>query len=94
MSENALYEVRCPNNAWKGNTNKMVCNSLCGRVNALTVGEFHCRKCKVTFNFTVNEDGTIDYFFEPTPISTIKKRYEKQTAEDRLLNLVNGEDND
>lgn len=95
MSETTLYEVRCPNNAWKGNTNKMICNTLCGRVNALTMGEFHCRKCKVLYNFTVNEDGTIDYFFEATPIDKIKKRFTgRMTAEDRLMQLVNGEDND
>ncbi len=77
-----LYEIRCPNNAWKGNTNRMICNSMGGRVNALTMGEFHCRKCKVPYHFTVNEDGTVDYFFEPTEI---KQRYDRLSPEDRLL---------
>lgn len=81
-----LYEIRCPNNTWKGNTNNVTCNTLCGRVNALTMGEFHCRKCKVLYNFTVNEDGSVDYFFEPTEI---KKRHDKRSPEDRLLDLLN-----
>lgn len=88
MKETILYEIRCPNNAWKGNTNNMLCNNLCGRVNALTMGEFHCRKCKVLYNFMVNEDGTVEYFYEPTQP---KRRYEHRLAEDRLLKLVNEE---
>lgn len=90
MQDNILYEVRCPNNAWKGNTNRTVCNMLCGRVNALTVGEFHCRKCKVLFNFIVNEDGTVSYVFEPTEV---KRRYDHSTAEDRLFNTLEKQDN-
>ena len=88
MKDNSLYEVRCPNNRWKGNTNKLTCNTMCGRVSSTSMGEFWCRKCKITFNYVVNEDGEVTYFFEPTEI---KKRYDKLTAEDRLLKLVNGE---
>lgn len=89
MQATTLYEVRCPNDRWKGNTNNQSCNNLCGRVNALTIGEFHCRKCKILFNFTVGEEGKIEYFFERTQV---KHRYTNKTAEDRLLRLVNGEE--
>lgn len=86
MKDTILYEVRCPNTKWIGNSGEKHCNMLCGRVNALTVGELHCRKCKINYHFMVNEDGKIDYFYEPT---VVKKRYDNKTAEGRLLNLLN-----
>lgn len=88
MGENTLYEIRCPNNAWKGNSHNLHCRTLCGKVNALTVGEFSCRKCKIIYNFAVNEDGTVDYFYEPTPADAIKKRHGGKTAEEKLLELL------
>ena len=88
MKDNSLYEVRCPNNRWKGNSNRLTCNTMCGRVSATSMGEFWCRKCKITFHYVVNEDGEVNYFFEPTEI---KERFGQETDEDRLMRLVNGE---
>ena len=88
MKDTTLYEVRCPALRAKGNTRPQLCDSLCGKVSKLTMGELLCRKCKVPFRFVVNEDGevvTID--FEQT---TIIKNKKPETPEDRLLALVNG----
>ena len=87
MKDSTLYEVRCPNNKWKGNSNNHTCNALLGRVSTVSMGEFWCRKCKIVFKFVINEDGQVTtYDYE---LSDLVPKNKRETAEDRLLNLLN-----
>lgn len=86
MEENRFYEVRCPNKDWKGNTKNYTCKTMCGKVTRSSMGEFWCRKCKILFNFIINDKGEIGYFnYEPS-----KKRVDRRdmTAEDKIIDLV------
>lgn len=50
------------------------------------MGEFWCRKCKVTFKFVMNQDGEVTFIdFEPGT----KPKSMTETAEDRLFDLLN-----
>ena len=88
MQDTTLHEVRCPNTGWNKNNKHFRCNSMCGRVSGPSMGEFWCRKCKVTFKFIMNQDGEATFIdFEPGT----KPKSMTETAEDRLFDLLNSQ---
>lgn len=94
--EDNLYDIRCPNITWKGNTYGLHCKSLCVRMSAKSMGEVACRKCKVLFNFIVNEDGLVTYKdIKPKmkgDVPQYKNPRKPKTAEDRFFAMLNAID--
>jgi len=85
MSE--LFEVRCPNIYQKGTREPIVCRTLCAKISSDSAAELVCRKCKVLFNVNINKSGEVLYIDFEQPVF---EKSGKETAEDRLLALVNG----
>lgn len=90
MQNNRLVEVICPVLTTKGSTAARVCETLCGKVSPVSMCELKCRKCKVPFQAVINADGDVTYMEFDQPEIKTNKSTKKMTAEDRLLELVNG----
>jgi len=55
MAELNLFEIRCPfQRLGKKDGKRYVCNSLCVKVTAGSAGEARCRKCRLNFEFEVD----------------------------------------
>ena len=90
MQDNRLVEVRCPVLTTKGSTVARTCGTLCGKVSPVSMCELKCRKCKIPFEAIINADGDVAYMDFDQPEINTSKSTKKMTAEDRLLELVNG----
>lgn len=55
MAELNLFEIRCPFQRLSKKDGKLYsCNSLCVMVTAGSAGEARCRKCRLNFEFEVD----------------------------------------
>lgn len=64
-----IFPVRCPFQRLSRGDGKLYrCNSLCVRVIPCSGGEARCRKCRLSFNFTVDTDGVVDTFVNAKPV--------------------------
>lgn len=58
-----LFPVRCPFQRLSRTDGKLYrCNSLCVRMRPASGGEARCRKCRLSFNFEVDDRGVVDTF--------------------------------
>lgn len=58
MEERILYEIRCPFQRLSKKEGKLyTCNSLCGRMSAGSSGELRCRKCRLNFEFDIDDQA-------------------------------------
>lgn len=58
MQELELFDIRCPFNRLSKQDGKLYkCNSLCVKVSAGSSGEARCRKCRMNFEFHVDEQA-------------------------------------
>lgn len=89
MKYSKLYEVRCPNTEWKGNSKNYKCSTLCGKVTADACGEFWCRKCKILFQFIINDEGEVWYLSYGPSTRRVDRR--KMTTEDRTIDLIDNQ---
>lgn len=56
-----LFPVRCPFQRLSKSDGKMYrCNSLCVKVSPASYGEARCRKCRLSFDYTVDQVGLVN----------------------------------
>lgn len=53
--------VRCPFQRLSKSDGKLYrCNSLCVKASFKSDGEARCRKCRLSFEYEISEDGVVD----------------------------------
>lgn len=58
-----LFPVRCPFQRLSRSDGKLYrCNSLCARLEPKSAGELRCRKCRLSFDFAINDIGIVETF--------------------------------
>jgi hypothetical protein len=64
-----LFPVRCPFERLSRTDGKLYrCNSLCVRVQPKSGGEARCRKCRLSFMFTCDENGVVSTYVNAKPL--------------------------
>lgn len=64
-----IFPVRCAFKRLSRSDGKLYrCNSLCVRVSSDSFGEARCRKCRLSFDYTVDAEGVVRPFVTVKPV--------------------------